>query len=261
MHSIAVTLLFLFLSCTCLSVICSAGCSNRTNFDRLTTKVLHCIDPRFILPDLPGIADPQACSFRCAQEPSCLAFAILTAPARCRRFNFGAFSRRVRSVKSCQSRPAEVFVRRLAGVAQPGGLCGRGFGSDFFGTKFKLVKSHYTWDGAYTHCLSLGGLSRLAELVDRAHMDHAVTIGNYPWDDQAWLNAYQPPGSVEPDQGWVWLGSGLPVNMSRSLWESDDPDNDVNQNRIVLEKSRAEFNDKEERADNFVLCQCVSPFD
>jgi hypothetical protein len=78
-----------------------------------------------------------------------------------------------------------------------------------------------TWDQAEAEAVAAGGhlvtINDAAENAWVTSMFHPVNTPGGPW-----IGFYQPPGSPEPDGGWVWI-SGEPVTYTN--WAFLEPSN------------------------------------
>lgn len=86
------------------------------------------------------------------------------------------------------------------------------------GHRYGIVEG-FPWEMAEANAIVLGG--------------HLVTIRNYEenqWiltnvvqpftSGPVWIGLYQPSGTIEPNEGWIW-SSGEPVNYTH--WSSGEP--------------------------------------
>jgi hypothetical protein len=107
---------------------------------------------------------------------------------------------------------------------------------------FAAISPMYDYNG-HSYFITDPGTWLEAEAEAVAAGGHLITINDYnenlqmtvmsvpyllpysgPYGDPgAWIGFYQPPGSPEPDGGWVWI-SGEPVTFTN--WGPGEPSND-----------------------------------
>lgn len=92
------------------------------------------------------------------------------------------------------------------------------------GHRYAIVQGD-TWTAAETLAISIGG--HLVTIRSQAENNWVFNWTLSITDSsvyRAWIGLHQPPGSVEPNGGWVWT-SGEPVNYTNWQTTTGEPNN------------------------------------
>jgi hypothetical protein len=85
---------------------------------------------------------------------------------------------------------------------------------------YALTSSVDTWTGCEEEAVQQGG--HLVTINDEAEQAWLIQPEVFGDTEFLWIGFYQPPGSPEPDGGWVW-SSGEPVTYTG--WDGPEPNN------------------------------------
>jgi hypothetical protein len=95
-----------------------------------------------------------------------------------------------------------------------------------------------TFDNARLNAEEKGGhLVTFSSLAESTFVKQLMSKASA---SEAWIGAYQTPGSTEPDGGWAWV-TGEPWAFTR--WDTGEPSNNEGNEDFAVARASGEWND------------------
>jgi len=89
-------------------------------------------------------------------------------------------------------------------------------------TCYAYCKDGQTWTDAESRCVTWGG--HLATVLNDAE---SACLGDIIQGERGWIGYYQPPGTQEPNSGWLWADGSAAVPDTN--WGSGQPNDRTDQ--------------------------------
>lgn len=174
------------------------------------------------LTQVENVANVSSCGELCVRETSCAGLTYKSATRLCHLLT------------AAIDLEGDAALADVHGPFEAWTVAGRGFGNcstDFFiswrHSRYKLVTDHsVTWQTAVAECEARG--AKLAEITseeERNHVSQQIKAKFQDRDRDFYVGGQQLPGAQEPDAGFIWRRSGLPI--SQNMFHSSEP-NDNN---------------------------------